>query len=60
MLYQVRFQYGYILDADSQREAFRKARAKLQENPESAISKIDPYGTPKGKPGLIKRIITGK
>ena len=60
MLYQVRLQYGFVLDCSNSQEAYQMARKKLLDSPESVISKVEKYGTPKGKPGVVKRLFTGQ
>ena len=40
MLYQVRLQYGFMLEASSREEAFQKALRRLRESPESAVSDV--------------------
>ena len=60
MLYQVRLQYGFLIEADNRDQAFRLARKRLLDSPDSAISKVEQYGTPKGKAGVVKRLITGR
>ncbi len=60
MLYHVRLQYGIHVDASSKTEAFQKACRALRENPGSHISAVKQPDEPKGKPGIIKRLIIGK
>ena len=60
MLYRVRFQFGFLIDAASKDEAYAKALRKLRESPESAISGIQPEGEANVKRSLINRLWTGQ
>ena len=60
MLYQVRLQYGFMLEASSREEAFQKALRRLRESPESAVSDVHQAGQPRQKDGLFKRLMTGR
>lgn len=60
MLYTVRLQYGFNVDATNKTTAFRIASRMLQEKPQAFISRIEQADKPRGNPSLIKRIITGK
>ncbi|WP_145374856.1 hypothetical protein [Symmachiella dynata] len=60
MLYHVRLQFGIHVDASSNTDAFNKACRALREHPGSYIARVEQAGTPKGKPGLLKRIVTGQ
>ena len=60
MLYQVRLQYGFMLEASSRDEAFQKALRRLRESPESAVSDVHQAGQHRHKDGLFKRLVTGR
>jgi len=60
MLYQVRLQYSIHVEARNNSEAFEKACRALRDNPGSHVARVEQAGTPKGKPGVFKRIVTGK
>jgi hypothetical protein len=60
MLYQVRLQYGFHVDAADTSEAFAKACHALRENPGSHIAAIRQPDAPKGNPGILKRLLTGQ
>ncbi len=59
MLYHVRLQYGFYVDARDKTEAFTKASRALRENPGSHIASIKQPDAPKGNRGIIKRLVTG-
>lgn len=60
MLYKVRLQYGFSVDASDKTAAFRVATRMLRDNPGAFVAQIEQADQPKGNPSLIKRIITGK
>lgn len=60
MLYYVRLQYGFHVDARDKSEAFAKASRALRENPGSHIASIRQPDAPRGSASLLKRIVTGK
>src|SRR5262249_13986363 len=60
MLYQVKLQYGFVIDAASRDEAYTKALRLVRENPASYIADVRQHGEPKGNPSLMKRLITGR
>lgn len=60
MLYHVRLQYGFHVDADNSTQAFRIATRALRDNPGSHIASIKQPAAPKGTPSLLKRLVTGK
>lgn len=60
MLYHVKLQYGFVIDAASRDEAYAKGVRLVRENPAAYISDVRQHGEPKGHPSFIKRIITGQ
>jgi hypothetical protein len=60
MLYQVKLQYGFLIDASSRDEAYARAIRLLRENPSAYVSDVRQHGEPKGRPSLMKRLITGE
>ena len=60
MLYQVKLQYGYLIDAASRDEAYSKAIRLLRESPESYVSDVRQAGEPKQKASFMRRLITGQ
>lgn len=60
MLYQVKLQYGCIIDAASRDEAYTKAVRLLRENPAAYISDVRQQGEPRGHRSLVMRLITGR
>lgn len=60
MMYQIKLQFGFVIDAGNSEEAFRKAVLRLRESPEAFVSGVYPAGQKKEKPGLLRRIVTGK
>ncbi len=60
MLYRVRFQFGFVIDAASKDDAYAKALRKLRESPETAISGIQQEGVPNVKRSLVNRLLTGQ
>jgi hypothetical protein len=59
MLYQIRLQYGFHVDAYDKTEAFRKACQALRDNPGSHIASVQQPDAPKGNRSLLKRLVTG-
>jgi hypothetical protein len=59
MLYQVKLQYGCVIDASSRDEAYAKAIRLLRESPESYVSDVRQAGEPKRPTSLMHRLITG-
>lgn len=59
MLYQIRLQYGFMIEANSPDDAHQKAVCSLREAPESHISRVERANTPR-KRSIVKRIFTGK
>ncbi len=59
MLYHVRLQYGFHVDADNSTQAFRIATRMLRDNPGSHIASVKQPSAPKGKRSLLKRLLTG-
>ncbi len=60
MLYQVRFQYGCMIEASSRDEAYSKAIRLLRDSPASCISDVRQPGEPKKPTSLMRRLITGR
>lgn len=60
MLYFVRLHYGIHISAANKAEAFEKACRALRDNPGSHIAKIQQPDEPRGRPSLLKRLITGQ
>lgn len=60
MLYRVRLQYGFHVEARNKSEAFAKACQSLRDNPGALVSSIEQPDAPKGSPGIVKRLVTGK
>lgn len=59
MIYQIKLQYGFIVDAANQTDAFNKAVKMIRENPSSHISGVSQASAPKKKTSLAMRIIKG-
>ena len=59
MLYQVKLQYGCLIEASSRDEAYSKAIRLLRESPESYVSDVRQAGEPKKPESLMHRLITG-
>lgn len=59
MLYHVRLQYGFHVDAQDKAAAFAKASRALRENPGSHIASIKQPDAPKGNRSIIARLVTG-
>ena len=59
MLYQVKLQYGFLVDAGSRDEAYAIAIRLLREAPQSYVSDIHQAGEPKKPETFVHRIITG-
>ncbi len=61
MLFQVKLQYGCIVEAMSREEAYVMAIRLLRENPSAYISDIRQQGeSKKNPPSLMWRLITGR
>ena len=60
MLYQVKLQFGFLIDGSNRDEVYAKAVRPLRENPASYIADVRQHGEPKGHPSLMKRLITGR
>ncbi len=60
MIYQIKLQYGFLIDAASAEDAFQKAIRRLRETPEGFVSGVYPAGQKKEKPGILRRIVTGE
>ena len=60
MLYQIKLQYGFIVDAGNRDDAYSKVIRRLRESPELFIADIRPAGDSKNKPSLMRRFITGQ
>jgi len=60
MLYQVKLQYGCLIEASSRDEAYAKAIRLLRESPESYVSDVRQAGEPKKRSSLMRRLITGQ
>lgn len=58
MLYRIGLS-GFLIEASSKDDAYRKATKRLRESPESAIAYIGEPGTSKNK-SILYRLITGK
>ena len=59
MIYQVKLQYGFVVDAADQATAHAMAVRALRENPSSHISGIKQASAPRRKTSLLMRIIKG-
>ena len=59
MLYQVKFQYGCLIEASSRDEAYAKAIRLIRESPESYVSDVRQAGESKKPESLIHRLIMG-
>jgi hypothetical protein len=59
MIYQIKLQYGFLVDATDQASAYSKAVKALRENPGSHISGVTQASAPKKKMSLPMRIIKG-
>lgn len=59
MIYQVKLQYGFIVEATNQTDAFNKAVKMVRDNPSSHISGIYQASGPKRKTSLLMRIVKG-
>jgi hypothetical protein len=60
MLYQVKLQYGFMVEAGSREDAFQKAIRELKDSPASHISDVRSTGVTDGKRPLWKRLVTGR
>lgn len=60
MLYHVKLQYGFHVEAATNAEAFNQACRALRENPGSHIADIRQPGSPKQDRPLWKRLVTGR
>lgn len=60
MLYRVRLQYGFLIDATNRDEAFAKALRRLRDNSETAIADVHPANAAKTSRPLWKRLLTGR
>lgn len=60
MLYRVRFQFGFVIDAPSKDAAYANALQRLRESPETAISGVQQEGETKEKRSLLNRLVTGQ
>jgi hypothetical protein len=58
MLYQIKLQYGFLIEAGSKEQAHQKAQRMLRESPESYISDI--RFPDDAKPPLWKRVAKGE
>ena len=60
MIYQIKLQYGFIVDATNQADALNKAVKMIRENPSSHISSVFQASAPrKRKRSLLMRILKG-
>ena len=59
MIYRIKLQYGFLVEAADQATAYAKAIKALRENPGSHISSVVPASAPKRKTSLLMRIIKG-
>lgn len=60
MIYQIKLQYGFIVDATNQADALNKAVKMIRENPSSHISSVFQASAPrKRKRSLLMRIVKG-
>ena len=60
MLYQVKLQYGFLVEASSREEAFQKAVRELKESPASHVADVRQTGLADGNRPLWKRLVTGR
>jgi hypothetical protein len=59
MIYQIKLQYGFMVEAEDKAAAYALAAKSLRENPGMAISSVFPAMNPKNKSSLLMRIIKG-
>jgi len=59
MLYRVRLQYGFLIDATNRDEAYSTALHRLRENPETAISGIQSDAMQRNTRPLWTRLLFG-
>lgn len=59
MLYRIRFQWGWTVQAESQQEAFAKAVKMVAAMPEGFITGVEDATLAKPK-SLFYRLLTGK
>ena len=59
MIYQIKLQYGFLIDAGNSEEAYQKAVRRLRDTAEGFVSSVYPAGQKKEKPGILRRIMTG-
>ena len=59
MIYQIKLQYAFYVDAPSEAVAYEKAVKALREQPGSHISKIAQAAAPKKKTPFLMRVIKG-
>ena len=53
-------QYAFHIEAASKSEAMQKACRAIREHPETMVASIEQPDAPKGSPGLLKRLVTGR
>jgi hypothetical protein len=59
MIYQIKLQYGFTVEAHDQATAYSKAVKSIQENPGMAIASVFQASAPKRKMSLLMRLIKG-
>jgi len=60
MIYQIKLQYGFVVDATNQADALNKAVKMIRDNPSSHISSVFQASAPrKRKRSLLVRILKG-
>ncbi len=60
MLYHVKLQFGFHVEAADKAQAFAKASKHLRDNPKAHIVRVDRTDVVKGKRSFLRRLITGK
>lgn len=60
MLYQVKLQYGCMIEASSREEAYAQAIRMLREAPASYVADVRQAGEPKKPVSIVRRLITGQ
>jgi hypothetical protein len=59
MIYQIKLQYGFLVDATDQTDAYNKAVRMIRENTGSHISGVYQASAPRRKTSLLMRIVKG-
>ena len=59
MIYQIKLQYGFVVEANDQAAAYSKAAQQLRDNPGMVIASVHQFAGAKRKTSLLMRIIKG-